>query len=342
MLSILDSNLQKDNIVFNYFFISNDTVSSQLVARYVCLKFKRGFSVRRVIGPLKRELVRVAKKGWGTQKPYIIYHYKAMYKNKKNYVKRVIRFAVKVSRYFFFFNTFKNYKKNNLFIYFNLFKFFKKRNKNKFRFLFYLYFNCKVVLYILLRKLFFIRKFYKNYKAKKGQISTWLKKINIANLFPVILNLDKKINFNYSVRKGEAIDNSYIESSFLNSFRFFNVFLFYKRIKKVNNKAVAISSYLNNNLFNFGIIKSLWSIYINFNKRNTRNKYIPIFNSPIMGLKMVIKGRFSRRDRVSKMMINMGKVPLNTLKAVIDYDFLSVPIKNSAMSFKIYIYRKKL
>jgi hypothetical protein len=342
MLSILSSNLQKDNIVFNYFFISNDTVSSQLVARYVCLKFKRGFTVRRVIGPLKRELVRVAKKGWGTQKPYIIYHYKAMYKNKKNYVKRVIRFAVKVSRYFFFFNAFKNYKKNNLFIYFNLFKFFKKKNKNKFRFLFYLYFNCKVVLYILLRKLFFIRKFYKNYKAKKGQISTWLKKINIANLFPVILNLDKKINFNYSVRKGEAIDNSYIESSFLNSFRFFNVFLFYKRIKKVNNKAVAISSYLNNNLFNFGIIKSLWSIYINFNKRNTRNKYIPIFNSPIMGLKMVIKGRFSRRDRVSKMMINMGKVPLNTLKAVIDYDFLSVPIKNSAMSFKIYIYRKKL
>lgn len=38
----------------------------------------------------------------------------------------------------------------------------------------------------------------------------------------------------------------------------------------------------------------------------------------------------------------MGKVPLNTLKAYIDYDFLTVALKNSAMSFKIYMYRKRL
>jgi len=62
-ISLLDTNVQKDDMIFTYYFITNDTVSSQLIARYICLKFKRGFTTRRVLGPLKRELVRVAKKG---------------------------------------------------------------------------------------------------------------------------------------------------------------------------------------------------------------------------------------------------------------------------------------
>lgn len=58
-----------------------------------------------------------------------------------------------------------------------------------------------------------------------------------------------------------------------------------------------------------------------------------------MGFKMRFKGRFSRKERASKMTLNMGKVPLNTLKAKIDYTFLTLPLKNSAISLKIFIYR---
>lgn len=62
-ITLLDTNMRRENITFNYYFITNDTVSSQLISRYICMKFKRGFTVRRILGPLKRELVRVAKRG---------------------------------------------------------------------------------------------------------------------------------------------------------------------------------------------------------------------------------------------------------------------------------------
>lgn len=60
-----------------------------------------------------------------------------------------------------------------------------------------------------------------------------------------------------------------------------------------------------------------------------------------MGFKMIFRGRFSRKDRASKMTLVMGKVPLNTLESKIDYTFLTMPLKNSIISFKIYMYRKE-
>ncbi len=37
--------------------------------------------------------------------------------------------------------------------------------------------------------------------------------------------------------------------------------------------------------------------------------------------------------------MNVGKVPLNTGDAVIDYTFLTIPLKNSAAGIKVYLYR---
>lgn len=37
--------------------------------------------------------------------------------------------------------------------------------------------------------------------------------------------------------------------------------------------------------------------------------------------------------------MNFGKVPLNTLTAKIDYAFLTMPLKNSAVGIKVYLYK---
>jgi ribosomal protein S3 len=54
---------------------------------------------------------------------------------------------------------------------------------------------------------------------------------------------------------------------------------------------------------------------------------------------MAFKGRFSRKQRASSIWFNYGKVPLNSIKASIDYSFFTVPLRNSAVSIKIWIYK---
>lgn len=54
-----------------------------------------------------------------------------------------------------------------------------------------------------------------------------------------------------------------------------------------------------------------------------------------VGFRLKFKGRFSRRQRASSILYNVGNVPLTTLKANIDYGFYTIPLKNSAVSIKI-------
>lgn len=61
-----------------------------------------------------------------------------------------------------------------------------------------------------------------------------------------------------------------------------------------------------------------------------------------MGFKLVFKGRFSRKLRASKITLIIGKIPLNTLDSKIDYTFLTIPLLNSALSIKLYMYKNTI
>lgn len=90
---------------------------------------------------------------------------------------------------------------------------------------------------------------------------------------------------------------------------------------------------------------SLWNFnynflinYNNLNKRNLRNLRNNRFGY-LIGFKLHCLGRFSRKQRASSVWFRETKVPLNTLSAIIDYGFFTVPIRNSAATVKIWLYR---
>lgn len=62
-INLLCNFIKNTSIFFKYYFITNNNVTIQLIARYIVLKLKKGFSVMKILNPLKRELVRVSKKG---------------------------------------------------------------------------------------------------------------------------------------------------------------------------------------------------------------------------------------------------------------------------------------
>jgi small subunit ribosomal protein S3 len=61
-----------------------------------------------------------------------------------------------------------------------------------------------------------------------------------------------------------------------------------------------------------------------------------------LGFKVHLRGRFSRKQKASSIRFFKGTVPLNTLKASIDYGFYTIPLKNSLISVKVWFYKTEL
>ena len=54
---------------------------------------------------------------------------------------------------------------------------------------------------------------------------------------------------------------------------------------------------------------------------------------------MAFKGSFSRKQRASSIWYSNGRASLNRLDLEVDYAFVKVPLKNSIVSIKIWLFR---
>jgi ribosomal protein S3 len=90
---------------------------------------------------------------------------------------------------------------------------------------------------------------------------------------------------------------------------------------------------------NFNFFKFLWDIVNKFNKRNLRNDINQYKKSGLIAFKMAFKGRFSRKQRASSIWYAHGRASLNRLDLKVDYAFVKVPLKNSIVSIKIWLFR---
>lgn len=159
---------------------------------------------------------------------------------------------------------------------------------------------------------------------------------DFTKLFYISIFYRVFITFNKIVLKSKI----YFNILFLNAFdtlNYMSYFIKYKR--KLPVKLINFSLYFYKNILNYEYLKKLWWKFNNFNLRNIRQTYIVKYKSILMGFKFAFRGRFSRKQRASFIWIHEGKVPLNTLNLFIDYSFLTISLKNSAVSIKIWLYR---
>lgn len=159
---------------------------------------------------------------------------------------------------------------------------------------------------------------------------------DFKKLFYISIFYKVFITFNKIIFKNKVYSNIL----FLNALDILNYmpnFIKYKR--KLPLKLVNFSLYFYKNILNYEYLRKLWWKFQNFNLRNIRQKYIIKYKSILMGFKFAFRGRFSRKQRASFIWIHEGKVPLNTLNLFIDYSFLTISLKNSAVGIKIWLYR---
>jgi len=77
-------------------------------------------------------------------------------------------------------------------------------------------------------------------------------------------------------------------------------------------------------------------LYLNptLNRRKLRSVHVGLAGY-LMGFKLHCLGRFSRKQRASSLWYKQGKIPLNTMSAIIDFSSISVPIENSVVTIKL-------
>lgn len=384
----LNKKFDKDTISIAYYMITNNTVTSQLIASYIALKLSRNVYIKKILTPLKFELARVSR---DTRAKY---NYTKMrrvtnrlYIDRSNFLRLWLKKYIKRFYYLVKVFSFKYYKGINTFIDLNFFR-YRLNNTRKLKLeykkekVFYkIYKMYKKVLSllkkifdnirnavkvkILLNNLLYRWDSYKTYKPIK-----WVKrkvdkdkvaknnknkkedfyvlivkrrngyrlkkrfsyKLNL--MYPMLLNLNNS-NWKSNIKN----EKSYYNNLFYYALQTTSNIYFYQTYKLISTNLIYIGSFFIKNLLNFKLVQDLWLYFKKFNLRNLRQKYIAKYRTSLYGFKIIVKGRFSRKQRVSKVSLNVGKVPLNTVDAKIDYTFFTLPITNSAVSVKVYLYK---
>ena len=298
LFNLINNRIKVKDTFFYFYFMSNNNITSKLLSRYLAIKLKRNFNVFFAVSPIKRELLRLSYRARSNKKQAFKLYDFNVLFSKKKVLNKKKFKNSLIFNYILFLDQFYIYYKNNNTL---------------------IYFN--IILYYKhnLKKLFFLR---------------FLKVFNI-NIFYKLYIIYNKLQYYFSIKSINIILNQL----YLNIFNIFKPIqnkIFYKKF--LNYKIIAISTFFYINILNFEYLKYLWAKFKMFNLRNIRKQYIPKYRSYLMGFKMSFRGRFSRKQRASFMWFHEGKVPLNTLNKKIDYSFFTIPIKNSAISIKVWLH----
>lgn len=367
------------NTVFKFISITNSSINAKFLARYIGLKLKRKHPLFRVINPIRRELrkfsfqkkeslrIRLLKiYGLELRKLYIINA------NKKDFHFIILLMNSIYEKDYFLYN-----KRNKSHMTFDLFIFISLlyKNANKI-WKFYIYMKNVFCIYfywikkkrgfkLLKRKssrtlkslydiiyIDFIKKYFSNYIFLRKSINILLGFLD-NKLFLNLIFGANRLNFDFLYKNFFLF--SYDEKIFqilninfmclvINAILNNCVLLNYNTLINIDTKTLSISNYFFCTFMDF--MYSTYSFknleqYAKVNKRLLYYKIKEIYksNSYLLGFKMSFKGRFSRKQRASSIWFHQGYVPLNTIKANIDFAFFSVPIKNSAVSIKLWLYK---
>lgn len=306
------------NIKITFYLISNDEVRAFFMARFLAKKFSQNQRVKPVINPLKRELRYLLTSSRPTT--YGEYHkdFHLFVDNQTNklYLKSLWKFYLKSFKINYDYLNIKSFKINNIWISLDLILIISWFNKN---------FNKELELFGYFfenRSLFLCLFLYKIFKF----------------IDPITLYSQKVSDFKHDCYN--TLYYNFLKPAFydlyINNFTLFEGDL-------ISLKYLSNFKYMNNNLnqlFNYYYVtygyQACWIDNVHINSIKERSKTLRL--TSYRGFKIQCLGRFSRKQRASSYWFSMGKVPLNTFSKIIDYGFYSLPVRNSAISVKVWIY----
>jgi hypothetical protein len=360
------------NFKFKFCFITNNSVNAKFLTRYMGLKLKRKFPLFFVVNPLKKELRKLAKKKKEKKFNQLAELFnpkfnlnKIRFSYRESFINVVTHLWKKYSEILFSY-----YEKNKTLIMIDIYIFFLLlKKKYKYQSLLILlkkkflqFFNENILIKKKKRKI--INKKWVNFLfllLEKKDISFFLKLKMLSGIY--IYNKNKLlINLFFGFNKYSVDNLSYIFFELkgdLDTFFFFNneyvfitIYSFFFNYNSLNLNTtfnislniMSASQHFFKTFMYYIYVQYGFNNLMNYIKLNKKNYYIKMkelysSSSFILGYKMSFKGRFTRKQRASSVWFHQGFVPLNTVSGYIDYSFFTIPLKNSAVSIKLWLYK---
>lgn len=170
-------------------------------------------------------------------------------------------------------------------------------------------------------------------------------KINKKNIEKNSINFLKKLNFNQKKINYFFIN---LNTKFLKkNNKILSNLLFLKKKNKLNYKMKLMLNILNLTLYtqNSNLLNNY--IIINLKKTKKHKQYLNNINKVFkklyknynffIGYKIQIKGRINGIDRSKKLVLQEGKIPLNTINSKISYSFKEIITSYGVCSIKIWL-----
>lgn len=344
------------NFEIEFYLVQNETVSATFLARYIANKFKQNLSIRSVLNPLKREFRRVSRE---FTYPSVLRRSRrtngTLFFEKKRAIKYVWKKIISLGLL-----TYNDYylmssHKNQSWFFIDTIPFYKlfykdvaesdseavvipkkvSRRKEELNRKKELERRKTYCTYFVRRKNIFFLKF----MSRLGQCAQGLSKYCLVSN-----HFDQKIHIYRSI---ENSTDRYIKD--ITDFILWNIgisksffivdsnnILSNYRWKAVSALAGSYKRYLRFTYWrlNYRICTEVFPFNY-LRARAARNAYS---TTNYLGFKISCSGRFSRRQRATRYSLLIGTVPLTQLNADIDYGNYIVPIKNSAISIKVWVH----
>lgn len=315
------------------FLVNNNCVNAKFLSRFIAKKIWQGMTVKDVLNPIRRELLYLMAitslpvssyfnmvTEEGRMHLFNIWFDKSLYKNSLSFI---FNNYFRLVKYIF-------YKENtyitiDLFIMFMLFYSKKKkannnlleRTPNFFVNIAHNYFTTKIVLVCFFEHDIFVDNVDQLFFPKIYR-HTYLNPINKYQ------DLYNTVYIHFFVNKHCLTNNNYF------------IVATKQQFSSVYNCGLNWRRFLNYRYWSVNYKAIYTDLGVNFLKSRIK---IHTKGHNLIGYKMYLRGRFKRKQRAGHWWFSKGKTPLNTLSAFIDYSYFVIPIVNSTISVKVWLYK---
>ena len=327
-------------IKMSFYLTDNNCVNARFMSRYLARKLRQGSFLKPLLKPIKKELRFLMRL---SRAPRTIYAKKAA----KEYFKERSFLIEKKKLYKSFLNYFyhkykilinKYYDKNKTYFTIDIFiksiwfyKLIWNKNENKEKYIlnknFYLnqawlYFYKNAIYISVYEYKFLINRITRDIflpRYNEAIFSSWNNKFKkVLNMINIALYVQKMILIDYY----PELINEKIQS---------DIIVQIYRVININHKRYF------KYMFSKYVYKSFFKVH-NVNYLRARINYVTRGNN-LIGYKMKLAGRFSRKQRAGHIWFSKGRAPLNTLTALVDYAYYNIPIINSVISVRVWLYK---
>lgn len=311
-------------IYCNFYLTNNNCVNAKFLSRYIARKLQQGYPIKVLLNPIKKELLYLLAISTMPSSSFFKLGIKKYIKNKVKFDMIKSLFKIMLSYIFV------NFKKIRKFI------FLKEKT----------YLNLDLLMiYIWLNDLI------KNKKKNLNNINSFAIEYFTKKIIYICFFENTNFFVNSKSLIYPKINNLFIlskENKFLN---FFNWIYDYMIINKYSLKSNLIFNEQSSSLRGLGrnLSRFFKYYYLNYCYKSGYNSLNINFlksrikkstkGTNLMGYKMYLMGRFTRKQRAGHLWFSKGKTPLTSIMSFVDFAYHSLALKNSTITVKIWLYK---